>query len=207
MTKLFAKLRAPWRSGAVSDEFSRLAPLLLLVPPQMPPVGLLACIEVELDRLETRPALPSRDRSWQPVLLLLAWLAGAVAGAFGSAFFMRPQSPATCPPVRLAALQFESASTGVGIESIECGRYLRLSHAEVRVAEGQSLELSLVPRGGGERQSLGFIAAKGNSTVLPVSVALMAGDTLVLSREPAFGSREAGPNGPVIATARIGETQ
>lgn len=183
-----------------------MAPLLQLVPPQVPPVGLLARIEDELDGLGAQPVLPARPRNWRPMLLLPAGLAGSIAGAAAFALFVLPAAQIDCGPLRLAALQVEASAPGISIDLINCGRYLHLNHAGVQLGRGTGLELWLVPRSSGTPVSLGLIAAKGNRTILPVSTAMMPGDTLAISREPATGSPKAGPTGAVLGTARIGAT-
>ena len=203
MTTLFARCRAIWRPYAGQREFDRLSPLMQLVPPQVPPVGLLASIEDELDRLPDRSSAHSSALSWRPALLLPAGMSGAVAGAIGLAMLYWPADPVSCAPVRLAALQVIAE---ISIETIECGRFLRLRHAGVLAADGHALELWLIPQGSGVPHSMGLVAAKGDQTVLPVTMALMAGDTLAISREPVSGSPKAGPTGPVLATAKIEKT-
>lgn len=205
MNSLFAKLPARLRPAAQPQEIGRLAPLLQLVPPQVPPVGLLARIEDELDGLEACPDLPARPRTWRPMLFLPAGLAGAIAGAAGLALFVLPAAQTDCVPIRLAALQIETSSPGIGVDAIDCGRYLQLSHAGVQPGRDRALELWLIPRSSGTPISLGLIAAKGSRTVLPATMAMLPGDTLAISREPVTGSPKSGPTGPVLGTALIGK--
>lgn len=210
MNSLFAKLPACFRPATQPLEIDRVAPLLQLVPTQVPPVGLLARIEDELDGLGAQPVLQARPRDWRPMLLLPTGFAGAIAGAAGFALLVLPAAQTNCGPLRLAALQVEASAPGIGhgigIDLINCGRYLHLNHAGVLLGRDTTLELWLIPHSTGIPVSLGLIAAKGSRTILPVTMAMMPGDTLAISREPETGSPKAGPTGPVLGTARIGDS-
>ncbi len=206
MTTLFVKLWAKCRPNAGQEEIDRLSPIMQLVPPQGPPVGLLARIEDELDRLQNQPLAQQSARSWQPRLMLPMGTAGMLVGAVGLAIAYWPAPPASCAPARLAVLQVAGTSAQIGIDTVECGRFLQLRHAGIEAGRGRALELWLIPHGTGEPHSLGLVAAKGDQTYLPVTIALMQGDTIAVSREPASGSPKAGPTGPVLAAAKIGKT-
>lgn len=207
MTKLFAKLWAKCRPNAGQEEIDRLSPIMQLVPPQGPPVGLLARIEDELDRLQDQPRAQQSARSWQPRLLLPVGMAGTLAGAIGLVIAYWPAPHTPCAPARMAVLQVAGTSAQIGIDTVECGRFLHIRHAGIEAGKGRALELWLIPHHTGEPRSLGLVAAKGDRTYLPVTIAPMQGDTIAVSREPAEGSPKAGPTGPVLATAEIGKTR
>ncbi len=213
-----ARLRArgwPHRDSAArtsrdAPEFGALAPLLELLRPAPPPVGLLARIESRIDAAErARSVAGARaERARARWHLLAAALTGALAGAAATILVVLAD-PAGIrrggEPVSPAILTGADGARLLRAEVIVDGRYLRLDHIGPRVTADRALELWVIPGGDGVPRSLGLLAAKGTVTVLPLATALGAGDVLALSEEPSGGSPATGPTGPVLISAVVGQ--
>ncbi len=198
-----------FRSVAIAPETGGLVALLEYLPPAPPPEGLLARIENRLDAIErTRSIAEARSsRAHARWRVLGAALTGALAGTAAMAAVLLADPAGVRPggePVPLAVLTSADGARLLRAGTVADGRFVRLDHAGMPAGADRSLVLWVIAEGGGAPRSLGLLAAKGQVTVLPLSLAIGAGDVLALSEEPAGGSPGAGPTGPVLISAVVG---
>lgn len=150
-------------------------------------------------RLFGAPA-PARERGrW-----LWGWRGATLGGAISAAivylalFLMQP---APAPLILQAELATEAADLRVLARWDAAAGELELSRlAGAAAPEGQDYELWLIGADGVPR-SLGLVQAD----VTRLAVALEAGLTLAISLEPAGGSPEPVPTGPVLAAAALSQ--
>jgi anti-sigma-K factor RskA len=178
----------------VRDWENRLSPLNDLYQ-DAPAPDLLPQIEARL--FGTATPAPRRNRIW-------GWL-GATLGAAVSAaivyvalFLMQP---APAPMILQAELAAEDVDLRLLARWDADAGELELSRlAGTAAPDGQDYELWLIGADGVPR-SLGLVQAD----VTRLSVALEAGLTLAISLEPAGGSPEPVPTGPVLAAAALSQ--
>ncbi|MEM7507891.1 MAG: anti-sigma factor [Pseudomonadota bacterium] len=179
--------------------------------PLEPPGDLLARIEQDLDQDQAhRIATTWRRarRSFWHGTLLGAGTGSLAAAGLAAALLVDPAGPApsatkdAAPVAAIAALGATSGPGQILIELAAPDRYLVIDVDSISVVEDGSLELWLIADETTPPRSLGLLAAHGPRTVLPLSVfqqaAFLSGATLAVSQEPAGGSPQAGPTGPVL---------
>ena len=173
-----------------------LTPLLELVPPAPPPLGLLIRIEQQIGA--------ARRSRWMPQRMAGVGLIGAASGA-AAMLALVPLMPAHGPeaPLPLAMMDGADRVAMLSARTLGDGRYLRIDHFGLQVPAGRAFELWLLRDGSGRPESLGLLAAGSGMTVLVLGQRISAGDVLAISEEPLGGAAGPGPTGPVIVTARV----
>jgi anti-sigma-K factor RskA len=198
----------------VEDWTARLSPMLDGLPDETPSPRVWAYVRAHLDAERGSAAQPRRrprDGPWRNVRVWRAATAGALALAAASWLVnLTPTAPVALPaaplrsPVLAAAL---NAEAGDPLFAVMVDR----DRAQVAVVPllpwtaDRARELWLIP-GDGVPRSLGLIEA-GRPTPLPLPpelrTAAHASVTFAVSDEPAGGSPDAGPSGPVLATGTL----
>lgn len=181
---------------------ARLAPMADAVDPQPVPAGQFARIEARLFAPRAAASAPPR-RFWR------GWLAGAlVAAGLGMAALLvltlltgRPDAP--------QAPQVASLDTVLAAEDSDLRLLIRFDPVAGLVSltreagsgpePGQDFELWALDDAGTPR-SLGLVSA----AVVQRPAVLQPGEVLAVSLEPAGGSPDPVPSGPVLAAAPLG---
>lgn len=168
---------------------ARLAPLNAGFPEVPVPADQLARIEARLF-----PAPARRRGGWA------GWLAGAlVAGALAVVAVQVTQAPPPAPGLT-ATLAAEGGALVFAARYDPAAARLTVTRAQgAPAAPGQDFELWAIDAAGVPR-SLGLLP----STVAAFDVALPPGQVLAVSLEPAGGSPQPVPTGPVLAVATLG---
>ena len=185
---------------AVAGWQLRLAPLLDLPPPVVPPEALWARIQASLAAPAAAPVVPLR-----PSRLLTAWASGATAIAAGLAAFLLVR-PADAPPPeapRMMTVLLSSRDQPAWLVEAEGGG-LRLASLNPRPVEsGRVQQLWALPPGATAPVSLGLIPENGQASVAPGLVRPEPGMLIEISLEPPGGSPTGRPTGPILFIGRL----
>jgi anti-sigma-K factor RskA len=183
---------------AVARWEARLAPLVVLAPPEAPPPDLWDRIATAFDPAEPAPrAKPAWRRLFDP------WRAGAIGAtalAAGLAAFvlLRP-----VPEPRMMTVLLTDRDQPAWL--VEAGRdAIRLSSVNTRPAPSdRALQLWALPQGETVPTSLGLIPADGRVTVTPDTIRPSPGMLIEITLEPPGGSPTGRPTGPIQFIGRL----
>jgi anti-sigma-K factor RskA len=180
-------------------------PLLEALPEQPPPDRVWQAVDQQ-----TRPDVPSRakpDRPasggfWQNPGFWRGWAALASAALLVLVLYQTLQGPAVTPQPAYVAVVTDSANRPAWLIQISDDYTLgvRTLQAQRREAD-RSFELWLLPDGERGPVSLGLLPASGDTELdlEPAARQLLSSATgLAVSLEPAGGSPEDGPTGPIL---------
>lgn len=153
-------------------------------------------IEARIDRYGARAV-----RRWRTAALT----ATAVAASLAAVLVLRPSGPPAPMLQPVAVAQMTGVPGAVLAARYDpAGGMLRI-RAESMPQSSLAPELWVIPQGG-PPQSLGLVAAQGNSDLVidPDKRALLAdGATLAITMEEADTAPHAGPSGPPVAAGKI----
>jgi anti-sigma-K factor RskA len=189
----------PALRAAVEAWEARLAPMVALVPPELPPPGLWERIERALQPTPSVVALPAPKP--RPPVLWRAWALGASAVAAGLAaiLLMRP-----APEPRLMTVLLTDRDQPAWLVEAE-GSALRLASLNPQpVPDDRVMQLWALPQGATAPTSLGLIPAQqGRLTVTPAGITPQPGMLIEITLEPPGGSPTGRPTGPILFIGRL----
>jgi anti-sigma-K factor RskA len=169
---------------------TRLAPLADIVDPVAPPRDLWRRIEARLG--VTPPSLPALiGRLWQNVAL---WRTAAAAGfalAVSLAFLIVADRPA---PVVATLLPTGPSNVAILVEQPRPGHLRFVASGAFSAGDNHELELWVLPTGAQHPESLGVLPKTGRE----VAMTWHGPAALMVSLEPAGGSRTGQPSGAVV---------
>lgn len=195
-------LHDPAMASSIADWQTRLAPLTGLVEPMTAPPALWQrlALATGIESVMRTPLAPRARRErgagwWQ------AATGAALALAAGMGFLLLQKPPAGPAPQPLLAALSPYGSPGATflVRVGPDGRPTVVAVGNATVPAGRTLQLWAVA-GSAAPVSVGLIPATGTATF---GVPVAAGTQLLVSQEPAGGSPQAGPTGPVVYAGRL----
>lgn len=203
----------------VTEIESFLSPLNKLSPEAAPPEGLLddimSAIESEEAGTGPAPVAPVPPAAAQPVRpgtpqrpwqFATAAAAAIAAGAIALHFVPVEPAPENPSEELLALMAGEDAPSVVVLLYDKDSNKITGRLANANLPDDGVWQLWLLREGLDGPQSLGLLQELSESGSIDLSIAmeLAAGsDTLAISVEPAGGSPEAGPTGPIVYTGKV----
>ena len=185
----------PAMAVAVAEWEARLAPLLVLMPPEAPPPDLWARIEQTLGG--PAPVASAMRIPW----FSRFWAVGATAVAAGLAVLMVTQRPEPAP---LMTVLLTSQEAPAFLVEADRGGEIRLAALNNQaVPEGRVRELWALPMGATAPTSLGLVPADGRISVRPASIRPEPGMLIEITLEPPGGSPIGRPTGPILFIGRL----
>lgn len=179
-------------AAAVARWEARLAPLMVLAPPEAPPPGLWARIAETLEpRAQPRPR-------WRFPWPVFGTASAALAAGLAAFLVLRP-----APEPRFMTVLMTSQEQPAWIVEAE-GRDIRLAALNPQpVPEGRVLELWALPPGATAPTSLGLVPRDGRFTVSPRAIRPEPGMLIEITLEPPGGSPIGRPTGPILFIGRL----
>jgi anti-sigma-K factor RskA len=158
------------------------------------------------ERIEGKNAIPVKRGAWNAVAFWRGLTAFASVAAIGLAVLLANPRAVAPPTVVVLAATTPSASGAqptaiVASISGDGTTLVARPVLPVSVQAGRSLELWAVPRQGAPR-SLGVLPG-GGATVSLRSHVLAGADTLAITLEPAGGSPDGKPTGPIVYAGKF----
>lgn len=194
---------------AVNDWEQAFAPLINAIAPVTPPQVVWERIEAQLH--PAPPAAPPVADTRLPFWRRLAIAASVAAIALLTYVMVMLQQQ--YDPAYIAVLGAPGAQPAWLVSTDAKADQIRVQALKVpTIRPDQSLELWMLPKGGKPPRSLGLLPARAGEEIrlsVAQSLQLASAQGLAVSLEPAGGSRQAGPSGPVLYQANwlpMGET-
>lgn len=220
------RVNEPELADAIAAWEARLAPLAETVPSVAPPAGLFARIEARLaapgkptlaavsDMTEAPPAEPAeaarkvrvlrrRVSQWRMRALSL----GAIAAALALGIGLREWRRAPAPKSYVAVLQKDALGAAFLLSVDLETRSFVIRPVSAQPEPGKSFELWLIDSKLGPK-SLGVVGDEPRTAraSLPYDRVVLSGATYAVTSEPAGGSPNGVPTGPVVFSGQLIET-
>ena len=195
-------LHDPVMGASIAGWEARLGPLSGLVEPVTPPPVLWQrlALAAGLDVLPRTPLAPRVPRSGGALLWKAATAAAlALAAAFGGLLLQKPAVTPQPAPLLAALSPYGSPGATFLVRVGPDGNATVVAVGDAAVPAGRALQLWAVA-GSAAPVSLGLLPASGRATL---AAPIQAGTQLLVSQEPAGGSPQAGPTGPVVYAGRL----
>ena len=180
-----------------SDWEKRLAPLNDLLPEVNPPPHLFECImsQIDADFFKSLRNAEKRAKIWKSVAIT-SILACVVVSAVLLNELRAPQPGAER---YVSILTPTGSGDGLLIEVQSDGQIAKLHSFQIEARTAGSLQIWWI-REGADPVPVGVLAKQG-ITVIPLQA--KPGDTIAISREPAGGSPNLSPTGPIVYSGRL----
>lgn len=207
--------REPQLDSAIAAWERRLAPLNDVIPPIMPPTGLMSKLEARVQKgASSNGKLPNGDSAsnvtdltrrlnrWRATALVASAVAASLLVAFGAQQFApKPKSKNL-----VAVLQKDAQSPAFLVSVNVDDRVMTVRPVAAKSEPGKSYELWIINDSLGQPKSLGVIDDKAPTrapTLAAYKPDVIAGSTYAVSLEPEGGSPTGAPTGPVVFAGKM----